>query len=257
MISRCRRRSASDAGLTLVELLVAIVLTGVLGGIVVTVLLGIHTSVTNTNAQHNLNEEARLALNRIAREVRQATAITTPTGFTSPSAITAVQNPDGADYDATQITTVTFTSDFNGDGCIDGVNSGGGSTGCDAYNANDPETLTYCWDPSSDVRELFHIPGQFVGPTCQTSGAQAILAGDVTSFKLSYRSNSYLADSNNDGITTWTELDARSPSLGNDNGQLDARELPEIDSVVIDITASEGGNHSQSYTTEVDLRNVS
>jgi hypothetical protein len=221
------------------------------------VLLGIHASVTSTTAQHNLNEEARLALNRIAREVRQATAITTPSGFTSPSAITSVRNPDGADYDATQVTTVTFTSDFNGDGCIDGVNSAGGSTGCIAYNVNDPETLTYCWDPSSDVRELFLIPGQFVGPTCQTSGAQAILAGDVTSFKLSYRSNAYLADSNNDGITTWTELDARSPSLGNDNGQLDARELPEIDSVVIDITASEGGNHSQSYTTEVDLRNVS
>ena len=256
MKSLRRRRSASDAGLSLVELLVAIVLTGVLGGVVVTVLLGIHASVTSTTAQHNLNEEARLALNRIAREVRQATAITTPSGFTSASAITSVRNPDGADYDATQVTTVTFTSDFNGDGCIDGVNSAGGSTGCTAYNVNDPETLTYCWDPSSDVRELFLIPGQFVGPTCQTSGAQAILAGDVTSFKLSYRSNSYLADADNDGITTWTELDAR-PSLGNGDGQLDSAELPEIDSVVIDITASEGGNHSQSYTTEVDLRNVS
>ncbi|HVU60540.1 MAG TPA: prepilin-type N-terminal cleavage/methylation domain-containing protein [Mycobacteriales bacterium] len=257
MTSGLHRRPAPDAGLTLVELLVAIVLTGILGGVVVTVLLGIHTSVSNSNAQHNLNEEARLALNRIARELRQATAITKPAGFASPSAITSVQNPDGADYDPTQITTVTFTSDFNGDGCIDGVNSSGTATGCSAYNANDPETLTYCWDPSSDVRELFLIPGQFVGPTCQTSGAQAILAGDVTSFKLSYRSNAYLADANNDGITTWTELDAHSPSLGNDDGTLDAAELPEIDSVVIDITASEAGSHSQSYTTEVDLRNVS
>lgn len=252
-----RGRSGSDAGFTLVELLVAIVLTTILGGVVITVFLGINTSVNTTNAQQNLNEEARLALNRIARELRQATAITTPSGFTEASAITAVNNPDGADYDDSAITTVTFTADFNGDRCIDGVNSSGTATGCEDYNANDPEQLTYCWDPSAAVRELFLIPGAFTGTSCQSDGAQAILAGEVTSFKISYRSNNYLADANNDGITSWTELDADSPTYGNGNGTLDGGELPSIDTVVIDLTASEDGSHSQSYTTEVDLRNVS
>jgi prepilin-type N-terminal cleavage/methylation domain-containing protein len=257
-----RRPSRDDHGFTLVELLVAIVLTAILGGVVMTVLLGVNRSVTTTDAQQNLNQEARLALNRIARELRQATALTTPPGFTQASAITAVNNPDGASYSSSAITTVTFTADFNGDGCIDGhhgYNQTGSppDSGCSAYNPNDPETLTYCWDPSSSVRELFLIPGVYNGSTCQTNNAVAILAGQVSSFKLSYRSTQYLADANGDGITTWTELDNAGLPYGNKNNTLDSGELPEIDSIVIDITASNGGGHSQSYTTEVDLRNVS
>jgi prepilin-type N-terminal cleavage/methylation domain-containing protein len=255
--SRLARR---DAGFTMVELLVAIVLTAILGGVVLTVLLGVNRSVTTTDAQQNLNEEARLALNRIARELRQATALTTPPGFSAASAITAVNNPDGASYSSSAITTVTFTADFNGDGCIDGYhgyNQTGSTSGCSAYNPNDPETLTYCWDPSSSVRELFLIPGVYNGSTCQTNNSVAILAGRVSSFKLSYRSTQYLADANGDGITTWTELDNFGSPYGNDNNTLDASELPEIDSIVIDITASNSGGHSQSYTSEVDLRNVS
>lgn len=235
----------------MIELLVAIVLTSVLGGVILTVVLGVHTSTDTTTAQTSLNEEARLALNRIARELRQA------------NAIIAVRNPDGVGvYDPTAITSVTFTADFNGDGCIDSTSYTGASTVC-TPNANDPETLTYCWDPSSSVRELFLIPGTLSGTNCQASGAQAILSGDVTAFKLSYRSNNYLCDAGdsigdyaNDGITTWGELDACGPPYGNQNQTLDA-ELSEIDSVVIDITASTNGAHSQTYTTEVDLRNRS
>jgi hypothetical protein len=177
-----------------------------------------------------------------------------------------VNNPDSDpgstyQYNPSAITTITFTADFNGDGCIDGVGPNGGAvsasgSACLPYNANDPETLSYCWDPTASVRELFLIPGAFTGSTCQTNNAVAILAGQVSSFKLSYRSTQYLADANNDGITTWTELDAKGLPYGNNNNVLDSGELPEIDSVVIDLTASLSGSHSQSYTTEVDLRNV-
>jgi type II secretory pathway pseudopilin PulG len=225
----------------MVELLVAMVLTSILGGVVLTVVLGVHSSAATTQSQQNLNEEARLALNRIARELRQA------------NALIAVTNPDGSSYDATAITTATFTADFNGDGCINVYPLN--DNGCSEYNPNDPEELTYCWDPTSTVRELFLIPGAFTGSTCQSASAQAILAGEVTSFKLSYRSNDYLADGNNDGLTTWSELDAYGAPYGNDNATLDT-ELSEIDTVVIDITASDDGNHAQTYTTEVDLRNL-
>jgi type II secretory pathway pseudopilin PulG len=232
-----------DAGLTLVELLIAMVLTSILGGVILTVVLGVHTGTVTTEAQQNLNEEARLALNRIARELRQA------------NAITAVQNPDGSGvYNPNAITSVTFTADFNGDGCI---NAPGNPNNCTLYNATDPEQLTYCWDPTASVRELFLIPGALGnGATCESPGSQAILSGDVSAFKLSYRSTNYLCDANNDGITTWQELDACGPPYGNQNNTLDT-ELSEIDSIVVEVTASNNGSHTQTYTTEVDLRNLS
>lgn len=248
LITRTRRRlrhGRRDAGFTLIEMLVAVVMLGMLGGTLLTILLGVRDSASNSRSEQDLNEEARLALNRMARELRQA------------SAITSVLNPDGASYDANAITAVTFTADFNGDGCIDGIAPSGSSTGCSAKDANNPETLTYCWDPSAAVRQLYLIPGTLAGNSCTTDGALPILAGQVSSFKLSYRSNLYLYDADNDGITTWSELDAAGPPAGNDDGQLDSAELPEIDTVVIDLTASADGAHSQSYTTQVDLRNLS
>jgi MSHA biogenesis protein MshO len=234
------RRDRDDSGFTLVEMLVAIVVLGILGTVFLTTVLGAQTSAKATSSEQDLNEEARLALNRMARELRQA------------DALTEVRNPDGASYDSSNITSVTFTADFNGDGCID----------CSADTESNPETLTYCWDPGADVRQLYLIPGELTGDDCQVDGALPILAGQVTSFKLSYRSNSYLydvtgGDDGGDGITTWTELDQAGAPVGNDDGELNDPELDNVDSVVIELTVSANGNHAQSYTTQVDLRNLS
>ena len=233
-----------ESGFTLVEMLVAIVILGALGTVFLSTVLGAQTSAKGTSSEQDLNEEARLALNRMAREMRQA------------SALTEVRNPDGADYDSSAITSVTFTADFNGDGCIDGTTSTVGVV-CQAYNASNPETLTYCWDPSASVRQLYLIPGSLTGASCQVSGALPILAGQVTSFKLSYRSNEYLYDADGDGITTWTELDDAGPPVGNNNDALGQPELTNVDSVVIALTVSASGQHAQAYTTQVDLRNLS
>jgi prepilin-type N-terminal cleavage/methylation domain-containing protein len=243
-----QRRGRDQAGFTLVELLVAIVVLGALGTAFMSTILGASQSANATKSEHDLNEEARLAINRMARELRQATSITN------------VLNPDGPTYSSSGITAVTFTADFNGDGCIDGVAPSPApvpAPTCQPYNANNPETLTYCWDPSASVRQLYLIPGTLAGNTCQVAGALPILAGQVTAFKLSYRSNNYLYDANDDGITTWLELDQAGPPVGNQNGQLDAPELSHIDSIVIDLSVSANGVHPQSYTTQVDLRNRS
>ena len=156
---------------------------------------------------------------------------------------------------------MTFTADFDGDGCIDGVASDA-SASCTAYTASNPETLTYCWDPGASVRQLYLIPGSLSGDSCQVTGALPILAGQVTSFKLSYRSNEYLydvtgPDDESYGITTWTELDQAGAPVGNNDDVLNDPELANVDSVVIDLTVSANGNHAQSYTTQVDLRNLS
>jgi prepilin-type N-terminal cleavage/methylation domain-containing protein len=248
-----RRDRDGDGGFTLIEMLVSMIVLSALGTVFMTTVLGAQSSAKNTSSEQDLNEEARLALNRMARELRQA------------DALSSVLNPDGASYSSSAITAVTFTADFNGDGCIDGVVPSPAPSPlptCQAYTAANPETLTYCWDPRASVRQLYLIPGTLSGPSCQVSGALPILAGQVTSFKLSYRSNQYLydttgGDSGGDGITTWTELDDAGPPVGNNDGQLDQPELANVDSVVIDLTVSASGQHQQSYTTQVDLRNMS
>jgi prepilin-type N-terminal cleavage/methylation domain-containing protein len=249
MIARGRRiRCDGEAGFTLIEMLVSVVVLGVLGTIFVTTVLGAQTSARTTTTENDLNEEARLALNRMARELRQASTVAT------------ALNPDGASYSSTLTTAVTFNADFNGDGCIDGVAPSPTPTPapvCQSYTAANPETLTYCWDPSATVRQLYLIPGTLPGQSCQVSGALPILAGQVTSFKLSYRSNQYLYDASGDGITTWSELDAAGPPVGNADGALSQPELGNVDSVVIDLLVSSNGQHSQTYVTQVDLRNLS
>ena len=246
-LSRLRPAESGDAGLTLVELLVVMMLMGIFGTIFMTTMLGANRSARATAAQHDLNEEARLALNRMARELRQATSLT------------SVLNPDGPSYDTAAITAVTFTADFDGDGCIDGVAPTplpSPAPTCQPYAASNPETLTYCWDPSTSVRQLYLIPGALSSHSCQVSGALPILAGQVTSFKLSYRSNEYLYDANGDGLSTWLELDQAGPPAGNSDGQLNPPELGSVDSIVEDVSVAAGG-HQQSYTTQVDLRNLS
>ena len=249
MIGSLRRRmSGDDAGFTLVEMLCAMVMLGAFGSIFMSTVMGADNSASATSSQHDLNEEARLALNRMARELRQATALT------------SVLNPDGPSYNSASITAVTFTADFNGDGCIDGVAptpTPSPPPVCQPYAASNPETLTYCWDPSATVRQLYLIPGVLATSSCQVTGARPILAGQVTTFELSYRSNRYLSDANGDGITTWLELDQAGPPVGNQNGVLDQPELANIDSVVLNITVAANGQHFQSYETQVDLRNLS
>jgi hypothetical protein len=131
---------------------------------------------------------------------------------------------------------------------------------CLAYSSSNPEDVTYCFEPSS--KQLYVIDNAAAGVTPVTSattscsGGQPLLAGNVYRFKVSYRSNIYRDDLNpSDGVTTWTELDESGVPDGNTNGTLDV-ELPNIDSVVLDLTMLVGG-HKQLYRTQVDLRNQS
>jgi prepilin-type N-terminal cleavage/methylation domain-containing protein len=245
---RRRARSEADAGFTLVEMLVSMLVLSAVGVTFITTILGAQTSARATTSENDLNEEARLSINRMARELRQA------------SAVTMVKNPDGASYSSSATTAVTFTADFDGDGCIDGVvptPAPSPTPVCLSASAANPETLTYCWDPSATVRQLYLIPGALPGQTCQVSGALPILAGQVTSFKLSYRSNQYLYDASGDGITTWSELDDAGPPVGDQDDALTTPELGNVDSVVIDLLVAAPTGHAQTYVTQVDLRNLS
>lgn len=243
-MSRQNRREGSDAGFTLVEFLVAMSLVVVLITVTMSVVVMTSGAVTTTQQQQNLNEEARQAINRMTRDIRQARQI-----------VTAV-NPDGAAFNNAKLVAVRFQSDFDGDGCINGV----GGASCLAYSSSNPEDVTYCYEPST--QQLYVIDNNAGGVTPVTStstscsGGQPLLAGNVAAFKVSYRSNLYRDDLNpTDGVTTWSELDEAGPPDGNNNGVLDS-ELSNVDSVVLNLTMRVGG-HQQLYRTQVDLRNLS
>jgi prepilin-type N-terminal cleavage/methylation domain-containing protein len=216
-----------DAGFTLVEMLISMLLFAILIAIVGTAVVAASKASTSNRQYNDINAEARTALNRMTRELRQA------------QAIVAVTNPYGSaatSYNATQPTSVTFDVDFNCDGVIE-------------PDSADPEELTYTYSPSAQ-RLTLTAAGQ----------STPVLAANVTGFKLSffsrvYRLGAYGLDTNNDGVISWEELDADpSGKYGNGNHVLDPLELGYIDSVTIELTVLKG-THQQYYQTQVDLRN--
>ena len=71
-MSTPQRLDRGEAGMTLIELLVASTLLLVLMAVSFTTLLGVKDGAARTRTQHDLNEEGRNALNRMVREIRQA-----------------------------------------------------------------------------------------------------------------------------------------------------------------------------------------
>ena len=251
---RSRRAGAgvgdAEGGFTLVEMMVAMSLMLVVVATSMTVVIT-SQKVTDTSRQvQNLNEEARQAMNRMARDLREANKL-----------VTAV-NTDGPAYAPTAVTALRFQGDYNGDGCT--PSPAAATVACPSpipYSAGNPEDVTYCFDPAS--RQLFVIDNQVSGVTPITatsatcSGGLPLLAGNVSGLQIAYRSQQYSYDTSpTDGVnTTWRELDAAVATFSNNNGLLDT-ELVEIDSLVLTVDMRDG-SHSQQYRTQVDLRNLS
>lgn len=231
-----RFRQPSDEGFSLVEILVAVTLFSVLGGTLLATVLASKSSVAASRETHDLNEEARVALNRMSRELRQAKEIT---AVSAPVTINGIPRPSGA-------VSVTFSVDFDGNGVIDA-------------SAVDPEVLTYKWDGN----KVLLIANDTSGSPVESP----VLSGKVSNFKLDYFSSDYRRDcSPVDGRTHWLELDRylatrnssgvcdSRPATGHTPDAIDGTELPDLDSVTISLTVLEGSRR-QDYRTQVDLRN--
>lgn len=112
-------------GFTLVELLVAMGLFVVLGSLVMPSVLAVSRGLDNASVTTDISAEARTALNRIARELRQAKALT-------------AANPQQ----------MTVNVDFDADGVIQG-------------SLSDPEVVSYSYDATAkSVSLTATVPGE-------------------------------------------------------------------------------------------------
>jgi prepilin-type N-terminal cleavage/methylation domain-containing protein len=239
MIQTLRRRLRDkdrQGGFTLVELLVASSLFLLLSSMVFTAVVAGAKTARGNREYNDLNEEARLLLNRMSRELREAQAIS---AVDNPgAAVSSAGAPLYSSYytaNATGDTSVTFQVDFDGNGTIDPT-------------AVDPEELTYRYD-RANRRVLLLAAGQSL----------PVLAAEVEAFSFRFTSRVHLADGSVDGVTDgivqWEELDADATNAdGNGNHVLDGQELAKIDSITIEVTVLKG-SREQTYRTQVDLRN--
>lgn len=239
MMARLRSRDG-EAGLTLVELLVAMVIFAVFAGVVTSMIATMRSGQAKTVQTNSLNEQARLTLNRMARELRQAKAIEG-----------VLVNASGT------ITGISFDVDFNGNGVID-------------TSSTDPERLTYCYQPPSapganDGKIM--LTANTTVSTCGSAGSLPVLGSEVSGMTIELRSSQWQADgscgaaqpppvppatSQPDGVTEWQELDCAAgqpyPTTP------DATALNGVNSVVITLSVLQG-SQTQVYRTQVDLRN--
>jgi prepilin-type N-terminal cleavage/methylation domain-containing protein len=210
-----------DRGFTLVEVLVAMGLFGLLS----TLLLGFALSTgqveEDTRKLSGVNEESRLAMERMSRELRQANAVISYTPAASTGAATAL----------------TFWTDFDGDGIQD-------------LSVTDPEVLSYRWDPTTERLTLT------ANDEDGTAVTRPVLASNVSALSLQLYSSRWEYDTTtNDGEPTkWTQIDAAGAPVGDNDGVPDARELELIDLVKVSMTVLDG-SHRQTYQSQIDLRN--
>ena len=208
-----------DRGMTLIEVLVAMGLFGVLSSLLLGMAISTNKVTEDTRARTGVSEEARTAMERVTRELRQSS------GLTSVSL-----PPDGV----VGTTSFTFWTDFDGDGAQDA-------------SATDPEVLTYRWSKDTKTLSLTAVTGG-------DPETRPLLAAKVTGFTVGLQSSRWQYDANHNGVTTWLEID-QSP-VGDKDGVADPQELQYIDLVTLSMTVQDG-QATQTYRTQVDLRNRS
>jgi prepilin-type N-terminal cleavage/methylation domain-containing protein len=218
MTSPGGRRGPRDAGFTLIELMVGMVVMGIFATTAMTVALSTQKAAATAGRNSDLVHETSLAMERVVRELRQA------------GTIDAVQLPATVGAAAS----ITFWADFNNNGVRD-------------LDASDPEVLTYRFAPAAGNLTLT------VNDAAGNAITAPILATGVTAFGLAMHSSLWQYDRNGDGITDWSELDV-TPGVGNHNGIPDAPELALVDVIVVSISVRDG-SQNQTYSTQVDFRN--
>jgi prepilin-type N-terminal cleavage/methylation domain-containing protein len=93
MIRRILRRALGDRGYTLVEMLTVMAIMGVVMGGLTTVFVSAWKSESDMNRRFQAQQGARLGLDKMRRDVRCATAVTTATPLTSSASAVTLNLP--------------------------------------------------------------------------------------------------------------------------------------------------------------------
>lgn len=236
-------RLRDEGGVSLVEVLIGATMFALIGAGFFSVLVSVARGTESTTDSVRISEEARLGLNRLVRDVREA-------GWIDLSST----NPNATHN------SFTVKVDYNTDGAYANPPS--------ATAEGHYEVLTYAYD-AANRRITVTAPG--VGTETLVSGVDCIRATasgpctrDVFSFtsnRLEYDWGGPGAATTPDGVTTMAEVDeAPCPAHGVtaldstcSNG-LVAAELATLSSVNIAVELTTGGR-STDYFAEAQLRN--
>lgn len=89
MIKRFRGSATGDRGVTLVELLVTMILLGVVGTLVTAAVVQAGRSLTHVDDENKGLQDAKVILDRMGRDVRDARGVTCDGGLADPSDATS------------------------------------------------------------------------------------------------------------------------------------------------------------------------
>ena len=223
-------RWTDESGFTIIEMLVAITLFGIMSTSLYQVLIAQTKGADKTRSLGKVADEARLGFNRMTRDVREADAITWVSG---------TQNQ------------FTINVNFNDDAYYQNPNA-----------QDDDEVLTYTFDSTTGTVTLCN---QLDHVACTSSNSEVLMQGvepipskqpfTFTSSKLEYDWGPPY------GITTWDELDAASNptthnvvGVGNNDGAFNAGEFPFLTTVAFALRLTNAGNSTDFYST-VQMRN--
>lgn len=209
----------SETGYTLVELLIGLLVFSMISiGFFQVMISGVRGSET-TRSVAEISEEARLGLNRIIRDLREADSI-----------------------DAASATSFTIWVDYDGDEVRDYA----------TY-----EYVRYTFDQAEGTVTVEALDGTATvlsSGTLMDNVTRDAANTDV----FSYSSNRLEYDWNPaDGVTTWQEIDnppAGVNGIGDRDGVLDAGELSYISNVSINFDVAVGGEETE-FAAEAQLRN--
>jgi hypothetical protein len=205
----------------MIELLVAITLLAIASIAIYQLLFSVADGTRTARSVTRVSDEARLGFNRMVRDTREGQEIKAVSS--SPEEF-------------------TVEVDFNADGVIT------------AYPETNPlgdyEVLTYSYDDGSDQ---IRLNGELL-----MSGVQCIVVSGSCRPVFDYSSENLDYDWNADGVATWQELDSAPAhgviGVGNNNGTLDAAELPFVTSVNFALRIVKGDADTGFYA-RAQLRN--
>lgn len=211
---------ARDAGVTLIELLVALGLFGVLATLFLAVGISTAKVTDDTSQAVDLNEEARIAFTRFARDLRDADAVTKVIPAYAGSGCASDEFTGIAFDESTPVSDV-------------------------------PDKVAYHWDRANQKLILSEdVPDP---------QEQPILAAKVSQLCIQLWSSRWSPLPAQPSMgSAWSELNPptppASPTAGSD-GWWCPPELGEVDRVRLTMTASLA-SHQRTYETDVFLRNV-